>query len=77
MATRDQEARSLVEAAQAAEAMLGQTLPDMVAARPPGVVVPPVPQMTTGPDGTVQVLSPVLGDQSGSIMNGGKVRRTY
>jgi hypothetical protein len=36
-----------------------------------------VPQLTTGPDGTVQVLSPVLGDQSSSIMNGGKPRRGY
>jgi hypothetical protein len=58
MATRDQEARSLVEAARAAEAMLGQTLPDMVAARPPDVVIPPVPRSVVGPDGTIQTMPP-------------------
>jgi hypothetical protein len=76
MATyRDRDAQAVVDAAREAEALLGQTLPDMVAARPPGVVIPPVPQSVVGPDGTIQVASPVLGGSS--IMNGGKPRRTY
>ena len=40
------------------------------------VVIPPVPRSVVGPDGTVQVVSPVLGGSS--IMNGGgKLRRGY
>jgi hypothetical protein len=89
MATyRDRDAQAVVDAAREAEALLGQTLPDMVAARPPGVVIPPVPRSVVGPDGTIQTMppqqvipplprAPVLGDQSGSIMNGGKLRRGY
>jgi hypothetical protein len=39
------------------------------------VVIPPVPRSVVGPDGTVQVVSPVLGGSS--ITNGGKLRRGY
>jgi hypothetical protein len=59
MATyREIDARNLVEAVRASEEMLAQSLPDMVAARPPGVVIPPVPRSVVGPGGTVQVVMP-------------------
>jgi hypothetical protein len=77
MATRDQEARSLVDAVRAAEEQLAQSLPEMISARPAGVTVPPIPRSTAGPDGTIQVTSPVLGVQSSNMMNGGKPRRGY
>jgi hypothetical protein len=55
---REIDAQAVLDAARAAEAMLGQTLPEMVAARPPGVVIPPVPRSVVGPDGTIQTVAP-------------------
>jgi hypothetical protein len=54
----------------------------LIAARPPGVVIPPVPQTVAGPDGTLQVVmpsqplprAPVLGDQSVAPIGG---KRSY
>jgi hypothetical protein len=83
MATRDQEARSLVDAVRAAEEMLAQSLPAMVAARPPGVVVPPVARSVAGPDGTIQTIppqqvAPLLPRAPGTDLGGGTMpRRRY
>lgn len=80
MATRrDQDARSLVEAARAAEAMLGQTLPEMVSARPSDVVIPPIARSVVGADGTIQTMPPQQPLPQGPVAGVGSMmpRRRY